>query len=297
MPDRSTFPATTTVQLAAFPRFLATSAQGDRRLLSQFLALAVACGGAESKAQAELRTALEGANPSKVAQAARALAPFEGQSATTDRLLAQAFLGPLARPDQAWPLLKAHPEPTDPLWTRDLAATALRLGPAYLLEASSLAPLPPLDPASPTVTWGIARAPLDPTLTWDALAAAAADCALFDSRPNRGRQPLDLPVSADLLPALRAAGAPHIVLGRARQRADPPPEAGRGPIPCETGLLLDPQQFPDPMPNHLIISLPLTDGPLHLDVLDRPEGPQIFAASDAARATRLLDTALRGKGQ
>jgi hypothetical protein len=252
-----------------------------------------ACGPdpALVEARAGLQTALAGGAPAAVAQAARAAASFEGQDRELDLLLAQAFAGPLGRPAEAWPLLMKRAGPDHAESRRLLGHVALRLGGGALIDAARVGGLSPLPPDHPALAWLGARAAEDLTLSWDQAEVAVADCALLDAEPDRGHREVDAPLPADWAARAEAAGARRVVIGRAPLDGDPPPDTGRGPMPCGRRRLLP--AVPAPLPRHLVLGAALPGGEVWLTVQEREGQPWVLVASDPALARAWLGASPR----
>lgn len=256
-----------------------------------FAALAWACdpgASAVGAARAQLEDALQKGDPAMVSAAARAAGPLEGQDAGLDLALAQAFAGPLGRPEQAWPLLHRRALPGDAAALRALGRVALQVGGGALLEASDGGRrLPRLPPDHPAVAWLGARAAADPQVDWAAAQAAVEACGLLDDEPQRGRRPVDAPLPADFEEAARALGATLVEVGRPRLEADPPPDRGEGPMPCAVGLRLP--GLPEEPHRQLTVAARLPEGDVWLSVVDAGGEPWVASASDVAAARRWLE--------
>jgi len=270
------------------PRWLALGALGP--------ALLVGCDGrdaAEASALYQLEAALQQGDPAVVSEAARAAGPLEGQDPALDLALARAFAGPLARPEQAWPLVNRRALPGDEAALRLLGRVALQVGSGALLDASDGGRrLPRLPPEHPALDWLGARAAADPSIDWETALRAVEDCALLDSEPQRGRRPVDAPLPADFDEAARALGARGALVGRPRLESDPPPARGLGPMPCAAGLLLP--GLPDVPHRQLTVAARLPEGEVWLSVVSAEGEPWVASASDPAAARRWLEASSLG---
>jgi hypothetical protein len=260
---------------------------------------AVGCRGAQrAEAQAALAEALSGRDPARVAAAAQAAAPHQGEDPALDRLLGDALANILMRPDEGLSLLLEHPDPGDPAWRAAAGAAALRTGRGEVVgRVAAEARLGDVDEGAPAIPWLGRRALSDPAIGFADLRALLDDCALLDDQPDRGRAAIDAPLPPGLVPVARALGADRVVLGRARAPADPAPESGRGRPPCHRGVLLDVEPLESPLPRHAVLALagaaPPFSPPLYLSLTRGPDGgPWVLGSTRPDDAQALLRRAL-----
>ena len=222
-----------------------------------------------------LADALVERDPQAVSTAARAAGPYQGQDLELDHLLGDAFANVLMRPAEGIALLRTRPAPGVPEWTTALESAVLRTGNAAALEVTlretGTGPIPAPEAL---VEWMSARALRDPHISIADHRAAAADCALFDAHPSRGRRTVDQPTPPGFFDALFQLGATRVVVGRAAVPPDPAPDSGRGLQPCRTGRIWSEAAWPDPMFRHVTVAIASQTQPLFLSV--RPENGQLW---------------------
>jgi len=264
-----------------------------------WLLLAFSCGSQPDDAlgdagrlvRSDLAQALVERNPTQVGKAARAASAWEGKDPALDRLLGDALANVLMKPEEGLKLLQARPAPEDPSWTRATLNAAVRTGtPATITAVWAQLGRPDIEAAHPVVQQFVQRARKDPALEYQVLEDLVGRCMLLDSQPQVGREVLDLPALAELVPAARALGAHGVALGRAIRRTDPDPSAGAGPWRCARRVLLE-TSWPEPMLRSLVIGA--TDGTtrVYLDIKLQAEGPWAYAASDSEAGARWLEAA------
>lgn len=264
-----------------------------------WLLLAFSCGSkpADSLGQEgaavrdQLAQALVARDPSVVTGAARAAAKWEGKDPALDRLMGDALANVLMKPEEGLKLLQAWPDPEDEAWRRATLDAAARTGtPDTIAAVWAQLGRAPIASQHAVVQQFVQRARKDPKLGHAVLEDVVGRCVLLDSQPHVGREVMDLPASAELVPAARALGAHGVALGRAVRRTDPDPSSGAGPWRCARRMLIE-TSWPEPMPRSMVIGA--TDGhsQVYLDIKLQAEGPWAYAASDSQAGARWLQAA------
>jgi hypothetical protein len=254
------------------------------RLSPLLLLVALGCASGPPAELVAARTTLQDAlttrDPTQVSTAARAASTFEGQDPTLDRLLGDALANVLMRPADGIALLRNNPSPSDTTWATAYESAALRTGEAAVLEASFRETgSTPIAAPEALVAWMGARALRDPHLTIHDFRAAAADCALYDQQPTRGRRTVDQPAPEGFLTTLAQLGATRVVLGRAEVPPDPPADTGQGLQPCTRGRIYPTVAWPKPLPRHVTVAIDTATQPLFLSVQPQDGTPWVFAST------------------
>lgn len=263
-----------------------------RCVLLPFSLSVVACGSPSPQAQATaaLEAALTTRDPDTVSEAARAAGEWEGQDPHLDKLLGDALANVLMRPGAGLELLKTRRDPADPMWVAAVAGAAARIGETNVVQAVSddaglgLPPVP-----ADALAWLRTQALSDPAIGQDTLEWVAHTCALLDAQPLRGRRTVDQPATDKLPALLPVLGADLVVLGRSTAPADPPPETGRGRLPCRTGrAYVDSTVWPEPLPGHVVVGIRTGEAALHFSVKPEAGAPWVFGSTQPEATSELV---------
>jgi hypothetical protein len=204
-----------------------------------------------------------------------------------DGLLGDAVANVLMRPEQGWPLLVAAREVGGPAWE------AAALGATLRAPQGSLEPDIPALLDRSVAEQGVraevrAAALVDPSLGWETLEGAVADCGLIDAAPARGKQLLEGPVPRDLPRVARQLGAERVVLARPQTPQDASQPLGSQPWRCKTHRLLRDEEIPERIARNILIAVEpgaeaRTEGlGVYLWVVAGEDGPLALAGSDGS---------------
>ena len=266
--------------------------------------LLAACGGGGAErqsAQEALVDALSRRDAHEVSAAARRASAWEGEDPVLDGLLGDAVANVLMRPEQGWPLLLAAREVGGPAWESAALGAMLR-APQGSLEPDIAAQLGRSVSEQGVRAEVRAAALVDPSLGWETLEAAVADCGLVDAAPARGKQLLEGPVPRDLPGVARQLGAERVVLARPQTPQDASQPLGSRPWRCKTHRLLRDEEIPERIARNVLVAVEpgaeaRTEGQgVYLWVVAGEDGPVALAGSGGSWISAWRAAADRGAG-